>query len=119
MDSYGLVITLIPKTPQNKIKQINQSREEVTAKFSRNSISLEEQERTYTPPEIRHNICRMANAVRVLSTLGFSTTLELLIEIVNLSTSLKIDIHEMLGPEVCILVAKGEADRRSVMTKKK
>ncbi|GFZ19475.1 ribosomal RNA processing 4 [Actinidia rufa] len=33
--------------------------------------SLEEQERTYTPLETRQNICRTANAVRVLSTLGF------------------------------------------------
>ncbi|KAL9659664.1 hypothetical protein QQ045_024472 [Rhodiola kirilowii] len=131
MDQYGIDLILgcngfiwvgehvNTKDPTEQDQANKSEQEEVTAKFGRNSKSLEEQERTYTPPEIRQNICRMANAVRVLSTLGFSITLELLIEIVNLSTSLKIDIHQMLGPEFCVLVAEGEAERRSVMTKKK
>ncbi|KAL6968380.1 exosome non-catalytic core subunit rrp4 [Sarracenia purpurea var. burkii] len=82
--------------------------------------SLEEQEQTYTPLEARQNICRIANAVRVLSTLGFSINVEVIMEIVNLSHSLNlVDIHEMLGAEFCVLVAEGEAERRSLTKRKR
>ncbi|KAL5561623.1 hypothetical protein UlMin_031370 [Ulmus minor] len=84
----------------------------------RNSSSLEEQEKTDTPLEIRQNICRAANAIRVLSTLGFIVTVELIMEIVNLSSFLNIGIHEMLDSEFCVLVAEKEAERRS-STKKR
>ncbi|GJR81826.1 exosome complex component RRP4 [Tanacetum coccineum] len=63
------------------------------------SMSLEEQEQTYTPLETRQNICRIANAIRVLSTLGFSITIDVILEIVDLSTSKGLDIHDMLGAE--------------------
>ncbi|XP_030949967.1 exosome complex component RRP4 homolog [Quercus lobata] len=87
-------------------------------KFNKNSISLEDQEQTYTPIETRQNICRIANAVRVLSILGFNITIEVIMDTMNLSSSLNLDIHEMLGSEFCVLVAEGEAERRS-LTKRK
>ncbi|XP_052170588.1 exosome complex component RRP4 homolog [Diospyros lotus] len=93
--------------------------EQQHSKPSRNSMSLEEQERTYTPLDIRQNICRIANAVRVLSNLDFSITLEVIMEIYNLSSSLNIDIHQMLGPEFCVLVAEAEAERQSLVKKKR
>ncbi|KAB1203129.1 Exosome complex component rrp4 [Morella rubra] len=83
-----------------------------------NYMSLEEQERTYTPIETRQNICRIANGIRVLSILGFNITIEVVLETVNLSSSLNLDIHEMLGSEFCVLVAEGEAERRSLSKKK-
>lgn len=83
-------------------------------KSQKNSMSLEDQERTYTPIETRQNICRIANSIRVLSTLGFNITAELITETVNLSSSLNLDIHQMLGSEFCVLVAEGEAERRSL-----
>lgn len=83
------------------------------------SMSLEEQERTYTSLETRQNICRIANAIRVLANIGFSVTVEVIKETVNLSSSLNLDIHEMLGSEFYVLVAEGEATRRSMFTKKK
>uniref|UniRef100_A0A2N9II35 Uncharacterized protein n=1 Tax=Fagus sylvatica TaxID=28930 RepID=A0A2N9II35_FAGSY len=92
--------------------------EQQNIKSNKNSVSLEEQERTYTPIETRQNICRIANAVRVLSILGFNITIEVILETRNLSSSLNLDIHEMLGSEFCVLVAEGEAERRS-LTKKK
>jgi exosome complex component RRP4 len=92
--------------------------EKQNIKSNKNSVSLEEQERTYTPIETRQNICRIANAVRVLSILGFNITIEVILETMNLSSSLNLDIHEMLGSEFCVLVAEGEAERRS-LTKKK
>ncbi|GAB4841183.1 exosome non-catalytic core subunit rrp4 [Ancistrocladus abbreviatus] len=81
--------------------------------------SLQEKVQTYTSFEVRQNICRIANAVRVLSTLGFSITIEVILGIVDLSTSLNLDIHDMLGAEFCVLVAEREAERRSSSTKRK
>lgn len=83
------------------------------------SSSLEEQEQTYTPLEIRQNICRAANAVRVLSNLGFIVTVEVIIEMVSLSSSQNIDIHEMLGSEFHVLVAEKEAERRALHKRKR
>ncbi|GJZ44031.1 exosome complex component RRP4, partial [Tanacetum coccineum] len=83
------------------------------------SMSLEEQEQTYTPLETRQNICRIANAIRVLSTLGFSITIDVILEIVDLSTSKGLDIHDMLGAEFCVLVAEKEAERRNLKTRRK
>jgi len=86
-------------------------------KSNSNFGTLEEQERTYTPIGTRQNICRIANAVRVSATLGFNITAEVIMETVNLSSSLKLDIHEMLGSEFCVLVAEREAERRSINKK--
>ncbi|KAK9070101.1 hypothetical protein SSX86_010500 [Deinandra increscens subsp. villosa] len=88
-------------------------------KKSQISTTLEEQEETYTTLETRQNICRIANAIRVLTTLGFSITLDVILEIVDLSTKKGLDIHEMLGAEFCVLVAEKEAERRSVSTRRK
>ncbi|PON65742.1 Exosome complex RNA-binding protein 1/RRP40/RRP [Parasponia andersonii] len=79
---------------------------------------MEEQEQVSTPLEIRRYVCRAANAVRVLSTLGFIVTIEVIVEIVNLSSSMNLDIHEMLGSEFCVLVTEKEVERRT-LTKKK
>ncbi|RVW54804.1 Exosome complex component RRP4-like [Vitis vinifera] len=97
----------------DKAEQLN------TKSSSSTFMSLEEQERTYTSLETRQNICRIANAVRVLANLGFSVTVEVIKETVNLSSSLNLDIHEMLGSEFYVLVAEGEATRKSMFTKKK
>ncbi|KAF8015298.1 hypothetical protein BT93_H0950 [Corymbia citriodora subsp. variegata] len=77
------------------------------------SMSLEGQEQMYTPLETRQNICRIANAIRVLSMLGFIVTVEVVMEVVNLGVSQNMDTHQMLGSEFCVLVAEREAERRS------
>ncbi|KAK3007118.1 hypothetical protein RJ639_016187 [Escallonia herrerae] len=97
--------------------QVNKS--EQHSSKSRNWTSLEEQEQTHTPAETRQNICRIANAIRVLSTLGFNVTLDVIMETVYLSSSLNLEIHEMLGAEFCVLVAESEAERRSSSAKRK
>lgn len=84
-----------------------------TSKTNDHSMSLEGQEQTYTPLETRQNICRIANAIRVLSMLGFVVTIEVVMEVVNLGVSQNMDTHEMLGSEFCVLVAEREAERRS------
>ncbi|KAL6500425.1 exosome non-catalytic core subunit rrp4 [Orobanche hederae] len=86
------------------------------------SIIGEEQtrvEETFTLLNTRQNICRMANAIRVLSALGFVVTVEVIVEIVGLSVSLNLDVHEMLGSEFYVVVAEKEAERRSLSTKKR
>ncbi|KAL4290117.1 hypothetical protein GQ457_14G002930 [Hibiscus cannabinus] len=89
------------------------------ANSSQQSMVLEEKDQTHTPLEMRQNICRIANAVHVLSTLGFSIDADLIMETVELSSSLKIDIHDMLGSEFHVLVAEREAERRSLMGKRR
>ncbi|KAI5316054.1 hypothetical protein L3X38_045230 [Prunus dulcis] len=51
------------------VDQVNES-EQDDAKPDENSISPEDQGKNYTRQETRENICRAANAIRVLSTLG-------------------------------------------------
>ncbi|CAA3025585.1 exosome complex component RRP4 homolog [Olea europaea subsp. europaea] len=85
---------------------------------SENPMSTDEVE-TCTPLETRQNICRTANAIRVLSTLGFMITVEVIMAIINLSTSLNLGIHEMLGPEFYVLVAEKEVERRSSLGKRR
>ncbi|KAK4482250.1 hypothetical protein RD792_009401 [Penstemon davidsonii] len=98
--------------------QINKSDQENLN--SGNTLSSNEvEEEAYTPLDTRQHMCRIANAIRVLSTLGFMITVELIMEILNLSKSLNLDIHEMLGGEFHVLVAEKEAERRSSLTKKR
>ncbi|KZV44514.1 hypothetical protein F511_24263 [Dorcoceras hygrometricum] len=93
----------------------NKSEEQIK---SWNTINDEESEETYTPLETRQHICRTANAIRVLSTLGFMITVENTIEVINLSITLNVGIHEMLGAEFYVVVAEKEAERRSLVTKR-
>lgn len=79
-----------------------------------NTTSDEQSEEVaHTPLATRENICRAANAIRVLSTLGFMITVEVITEIVDLSISSNVDIHEMLGAEFYVVVAEKEVERRS------
>ncbi|PIN26068.1 Exosomal 3'-5' exoribonuclease complex, subunit Rrp4 [Handroanthus impetiginosus] len=74
----------------------------------------EEVEETYNPLETRQYICRTANAIRVLSALGLIKKVEVVMEIVNLSMSLNLDIHEMLGADFYVILAEKEAECRSL-----
>ncbi|CAL0321228.1 unnamed protein product [Lupinus luteus] len=98
--------------------QVNQSEPQVLLP-NKSAGNLEEQEKNYTALETRKYICRAANAVRVLSTLGFNITLEIIKGIIELSLSLNLDIHEMLGSEFCVAVAEKEAERRKSNKKRR
>ncbi|VFQ82244.1 unnamed protein product [Cuscuta campestris] len=77
-------------------------------------MNLDEGEgENYVSPQIMAHICRMENAVRVLSRLGFMRYVEVLLETVSLSHSLNLDVHEMLDAEFYVLVAEKEAGRRA------
>ncbi|TVU15210.1 hypothetical protein EJB05_38717 [Eragrostis curvula] len=74
---------------------------------------------TFTPLETRKHICRIANAVRVLSALGFTLTAELIIETAEASVSSNVEINDMLGAEFYVQTAEREAKRRADLLKKK
>ncbi|KAL9261501.1 Exosome complex component RRP4-like protein [Drosera capensis] len=86
---------------------------------STNTTGSVEKEQADSATETRKNICRIANAVRVLSTLGFNITMEVIMEVFNLTVSLNLPIDHMLGAEFCVSVAEREAERRSTSTKRK
>lgn len=69
-------------------------------------------EQSHTPLETRKNILRIGNVIRVLSNLGFTMTLEVIMETFNLSNTESINVHDMLGSEFHVLVAEKEVDRR-------
>ncbi|OMO55901.1 hypothetical protein CCACVL1_26912 [Corchorus capsularis] len=89
------------------------------ANSAEQSAVPEEKSPAYTSLEMRQHICRIANAIRVLSTLGFIMDADLIMQTVELSSSLNINIHDMLGSEFHVLVAEREAERRSLMSKRK
>ncbi|XP_072961272.1 exosome complex component RRP4 homolog [Typha angustifolia] len=80
------------------------------------STVKEGDEASCTPLEIRKHICRMANAIRVLSILGFTLTVESIIETAEASSSSNIDIYDMLGGEFIIQTAEREVQRRASMS---
>lgn len=102
---------------ENAMMEEQESGTEENNKSNRISKTLEEQERTYTPFQTRQNICRIANAVRVLSALGFSLTVEVIIDTAEASTSLNIDIKDMLGAEFYVQIAEREVQLRKSMKK--
>uniref|UniRef100_A0A0A9D231 Rrp4, putative n=1 Tax=Arundo donax TaxID=35708 RepID=A0A0A9D231_ARUDO len=73
----------------------------------------------FTPLETRNHICRLANAVRVLSALGFTLTADLIIETAEASSSANIVINDMLGAEFHVQTAEREAKRRADPVRKK
>lgn len=100
------------------VDQASDSEQPIT-KYDKNSMDLDAQDGTCTPREARQNICRIANAIRVLSCLGFNITVEVILETVDLSISLNLDIHDMLGSEFFVLVAECEVERRSLSKRKR
>ncbi|KAG9457469.1 hypothetical protein H6P81_001977 [Aristolochia fimbriata] len=79
--------------------------------------NLEEHEGAFTPLETRQYICRIANAVRALSVLGFTLSIEVILS--TLEASMSIEIKDILGAEFCVQTAEKEVLRRKSLTKKK
>lgn len=72
-----------------------------------------------TPLEVRQHICRISNSVRLLSALGFTLTVEAIIDTAEASTSLNMDIKDILGSEFYVQTAEREVQRRASLLKKK
>ncbi|KAK3142048.1 hypothetical protein QOZ80_4BG0341530 [Eleusine coracana subsp. coracana] len=97
--------------------------EHVVVSDSEKTSKMEDQKprielETFTPLETRKHICRLANAIRVLSALGFTLTVELIIETAEASASSNIEINDMLGAEFYVQTAEREAKRRADLLKK-
>lgn len=126
LDQYGIDLILgcngfiwVGEHVEVKDAMVEDQVEKSEQQKNKPTISLAEQELTYTPIETRLHICRTANAVRVLSSLGFSINVDVIAATVELSRSLSLDVHDMLGSEFSVLVAESEAERRSLLTKRK
>ena len=65
-----------------EITSLNEDQEKLSAEVE-----------TFTPMETRKHICRLANAVRVLSALGFTLTIELIIQTAEVSLSSDVAIN--------------------------
>jgi exosome complex component RRP4 len=86
----------------NEITTFNEDQEKLSAEVE-----------TFTPMETRKHICRLANAARVLSALGFTLTIELIIQAAEASLSSNVKINDMLGAEFYVQTAETEAKRRA------
>jgi exosome complex component RRP4 len=89
------------------------------ANMMENKLNLSAEVENFTPLETRKHICRLANAVRVLSALGFTLTVELIIETAEASVSSNIEINNMLGAEFYVQTAEREVKRRADLLRKK
>ncbi|CAA6654078.1 unnamed protein product [Spirodela intermedia] len=95
----------------NKVEESNES--------SSHSVPLGEKGQRLMSLETRQHICQIANAVRVLSTLGFSLTTEGILEAAKASISLGINTKDMLGAEFHVQTAEREVGRRMSLLRKK
>ncbi|XP_068663210.1 exosome complex component RRP4 homolog [Aristolochia californica] len=102
---------------ENDMMDIHDDKSTESGKTNSKLVTLEEQERVFTPLETRQHICRIANAVRVLSLLGFTLSVEVILSTVE--ASLSIDVKDMLGAEFYVQTAEREVQRRKTLTKKK
>ncbi|OAY82659.1 Exosome complex component rrp4 [Ananas comosus] len=81
--------------------------------------TAEEESWSFTPLETRKHICRIANAVRLLSALGFTLTVEAIVDTAEASLASNIEINDMLGAEFFVQTAEREVQRRASMVRKK
>lgn len=64
------------------------------------------------PRELRDKICRFANALRVLSTLGLYIHPESILDTYEASLKWNLESRDMLGAEFLVKVAEREVERR-------
>ncbi|XP_020096319.1 exosome complex component RRP4 homolog [Ananas comosus] len=79
----------------------------------------EEESGSFTPLETRKHICRIANAVRLLSALGFTLTVEAIVDTAEASLASNIEINDMLGAKLFVQTVEREVQRRASMVRKK
>lgn len=79
----------------------------------------QDEEGTFTSVETRRSICRIANAIRLLSALGFTLSLEAIIDTVELSFASNISVKDMLAAEFYVQTAEREVQRRVSKLRKK
>nr|CAD1843720.1 unnamed protein product [Ananas comosus var. bracteatus] len=83
------------------------------------TLTAEEESWSFTPLETRKHICRIANAIRLLSALGFTLTVEAVVDTAEASLASNIEINDMLGAEFFVQTAEREVQRQASMVRKK
>lgn len=81
--------------------------------------SGKEETNNSVPLETRRHICRIANAVRLLSVIGLTLTVESVTETVEASLRSNTEINEMLGSEFYVQTVEREAQRRASKVRKR
>uniref|UniRef100_A0A1D1XD81 Exosome complex component rrp4 n=1 Tax=Anthurium amnicola TaxID=1678845 RepID=A0A1D1XD81_9ARAE len=104
---------------ENAVEEDQENKREENTNANRSLVSLEEEGQPFTPLETRQHICRIANAVRVLSALGFSLSSDVIVETAETSALMDIDIRDMVGAEFYVQTAEREVERRMSLRKKK
>uniref|UniRef100_A0A287TNC9 K Homology domain-containing protein n=2 Tax=Hordeum vulgare subsp. vulgare TaxID=112509 RepID=A0A287TNC9_HORVV len=90
--------------------------EETNSNEEQHKLSMEVE--AFTPLATRRHICRLANVVRMLSALGFTLTVELIIQTVEASLASNIEINNMLGAQFYVQTAEREAKRRADLSRR-
>ncbi|KAJ0984523.1 hypothetical protein J5N97_002879 [Dioscorea zingiberensis] len=107
------------ETGENDMLEDQENQLEKDGNSNAKPMGSQDEEKTFTPLETRRHICRIANAVRLLSALGFTLSLEAIIDTVKLSFSSNISIKDMLAAEFYVQTAEREVQRRVSSSKKK
>ncbi|ERN12428.1 hypothetical protein AMTRI_Chr01g114410 [Amborella trichopoda] len=76
-------------------------------------LAPHKEEASSVPLGTRENVCRLANAIRILSLLGFNISMELILDTVVASVTWNTTVRDMLGGEFYTRIAEREAERRS------
>ncbi|CAL9102627.1 unnamed protein product [Musa textilis] len=103
---------------ENDMMVDQEKREDLVDKSEVGQATYEVLERI-TPLEIRKHVCRVANSVRLLSALGFSLTVEVIVDTVEASISSNTDIKDILAAEFYVQTAEREVQRRVSLTRRK
>eukprot|EP00246_Nothoceros_aenigmaticus_P003668 TRINITY_DN14848_c0_g1_i1.p1 TRINITY_DN14848_c0_g1~~TRINITY_DN14848_c0_g1_i1.p1 ORF type:complete len:104 (-),score=20.99 TRINITY_DN14848_c0_g1_i1:54-365(-) len=73
----------------------------------------EEERAKDVPKDMREKICRLANSIRVLSSLGLFIHPESILDTYEYSLKLNVDIRDMLDAEFLVNIAEKEVERRN------
>ncbi|CAL9772044.1 unnamed protein product [Musa acuminata subsp. burmannicoides] len=103
---------------ENDMMVDQENREGLVNKSEVGQATYEVQEQI-TPLEIRKHVCRVANSVRLLCALGFSLTVEVIVDTVEASISSNTDIKDILAAEFYVETAEREVQRRVSLTRRK
>lgn len=115
LEQYGIDLIL----GCNGFVWIGEHAEPIDSEILEDRDNIPKDKQRDTPLDVRRNICRISNSVRLLSALGFALSVEAIVDTAEASISSNIDIKDMLGAEFYVQTAEREVQRRASLLKKK
>ncbi|KAK8950557.1 hypothetical protein KSP40_PGU015165 [Platanthera guangdongensis] len=115
LEQYGLDLIL----GCNGFVWIGEHAEPIDSEVLEDRDKIPKDKQRDTPLEVRRNICRISNSVRLLSALGFALSVEAIVDTAEASKSSNVDIKDMLGAEFYVQTAEREVQRRASLLRKK